>query len=214
MFFLTKTGNHIIDLTDEELIFLIKHKDVDPYRILFERYEPLYKRLAYKYKFRGYDIDDLYQEAWIVIVRSIQHYDSTSGITLGQFLKKTINNEYQNILRKESAIKRKIDKQASSLDAITEAIGDTIYGDSVYSVENSYYFPPDHHAMVNEIFDTYEDKLSPFESKVLKCYLKQMKVEDIAEELECSSSKVVNAIDRCKLKLRELARLNRNDTPY
>lgn len=206
---MTNIRNDFTDLTDEELIFLIKHKDADPYRMLFERYKPLYNRLAHKYKIRGYDVEDLYQEAWIVIVRSVQRYDPASGLTLGQYLRKTIDYEYQNILRKDSAIKRKIDKQAKSLDAITEVTGDTIYGDSIYAVENSYYYPPDHHAMVNEIFDTYEDKLSPFESKVLKRYLKQITVEDIAEELACSSTKVTNAIDRCKLKLREMARLNR-----
>lgn len=207
---LKKMAYDINHLSDEELMMLIKYEDQDPYTVLFNRYEPICRKFIHKYRLRHFDADDLRQEAWLVIMKSVHYFDNKRGYTFGQFLRRAVNNEFQNILRREEAIKRRIDKFACSLDYLTEEDADYFHhtGDlSSSSYLGGQIISPEDYMLTNELFKKFQESLSSFEYQVFQLYTQQIGRNEIADMLETERGKVDNAMERCRIKLRTLTRL-------
>lgn len=184
-------------MSDEELILMIKNGDGYPFKILFKRYHPLVTKMTREYYLKSYELEDLWQEARIVFHKAIQTYDQDKGHTFGNFYKLNFKHHIFSLIRKDMAKKRKIEKIAESLDGMIEKgispqyITNGKEGLSALDI-----------LQVKEKLAGYHHTLSKFEQKVFSLYLKNNEVDKIAEQLQCDSLQIKNALDRCKRKLK------------
>lgn len=193
-----KAPDFIEELTDEQLLFLIKHGKKDPFEVLLMRYYPLVGKSTQGFFLRGYDQDDFCQEARVIFYHAVKTYDETKGFTFGKFYQLALRNHFFSLVRKDMAQKRIMEKTATSLEGLAEK-GMHTYGETQHSTAPS----PLDYALVNEKLSDYPRSLSPLEQKVFCAYLKKETVEDIADQLDTTTNQIKNALDRCKRKMKE-----------
>lgn len=185
-------------LSDEELLFIIKYGNKEPFEILLRRYNPLVGKAIQGFYVRGYDKDDFHQEARIVFFHAVNSYDNTKGYTFGKFFQLTLKNHIYSLVRRDMAQKRQSEKTATSLEALTEK-GMAPSGEST-----SYHLStPLDYVVINDKLTDYHELLSPLEKRVFSAYLKRESVNEIAERMEISVNKIKNALDRCKRKMKD-----------
>lgn len=185
-------------LKDEDLITVIKSGDYSPFEILFQRYTPLVKNVIKDYYILGYERDDFIQEARIVFNKTILFYDKTRGHTFGNYYKLNLKNHLFSLIRKDMAKKRRIEKISESLDSLLEN------GFSPQYIQNYTSSMSFQEALeVKESIPQYFESLSDFEHQVFIRYLRNIPREDIAKEFNCETVKVINALDRCKRKMKQ-----------
>lgn len=189
------------DLTDEELLFLIRYRYDDPIAILISRYSPLIASTARKYFLTGYDHEDLLQEGNMVLYRTLDRYESDNNVTFGHYLKQNVVNEFNSLLRKSMADKRKVDRLAVSLEAMSDA-QDKTYWENYINQES--YDCPEELAILKEQISTYKSTLSRMEIRVFELYLQGLSASEIAKKLDWPTPKAYNALSRCKKKLIKL----------
>ena len=73
------TKKNIADLTDEELVRLIRLSDDTAFEQLYDRYLPKMRTMTYSFQGLGYDLEDLLQEATIGFYTAINVYDFESS---------------------------------------------------------------------------------------------------------------------------------------
>ena len=191
-----KKDNFYENLTDLEIISIIQGGDYYPFELLFLRYEPLVKKMVQTYYLQGYEKDDFYQESRLVFDKVIKTYDSERGLTFGSFYKVTLRHHFFSLIRKDMAKKRKADKFADSLEMLAEAgkLPNSMFAKSDYTYQEA--------LEVKESIPGYFSALSGLEYETFTRYLKNATIKEIAQELHCEEIKVINALDRCKRKMR------------
>lgn len=195
---MTEYSNFFEELTDEQLLFLIKYGKEDPFEVLMLRYYPLVGKAIQGYYLRGYDQEDFKQEARMIFFHAVHAYDATKGYTFGKFFQLALRNHIYSLIRKDMAQKRKIEKTAASLDGLAEQ-GVDPYGDMGSEMTLS----PLDYALLNDQLEDYTDSLSTLERRVFSAYLKQEPVEKIALDMKITESQIKNALDRCKRKMKQ-----------
>lgn len=190
-----KSYRDISDPVNDDLIRRIQAGNPIAFQVLLERCQPLIKRAISKRYIKGYDREDLYQEACVVLVEASQNYDFTKGMSFNQYACLCIDNHFQRLIRWNNAMKRKSTRDALSLDGVMEENGFQLAG-PVHIVQ------PEDRPIIVETIDEYITCLSSFEKKVcLNCYL-GYSYDDIAIRLSCDRKKVLNAKHRCTEKFR------------
>ncbi len=67
------------DYNDYELIYLVRENDDNSYDVLFDKYMPIIRKIAFEYykKFDcfGYDLDDFVQEAYLLFHNAVKIYN-------------------------------------------------------------------------------------------------------------------------------------------
>lgn len=186
-------GNPISDI----LIQKIQSGESELYAVLFEQCQPIIKRTTYRRYIKGYERDDLYQEACLVIVQACQKYECNKGMNFNQYVCLCIDNHFNRLIRWNHAMKRRSIRESLSLEGVIEEYGYQLVGIS-QSIQ------PGEGAIINETIEEYFLRLSAFEKEVcLNCYLGYT-YDDIADKLNCTRSKVLNAKHRCTEKYRKL----------
>ncbi|MCC5895449.1 MAG: sigma-70 family RNA polymerase sigma factor [Alkalibacterium sp.] len=192
----TKSYRDISDPINDSLIFQIQSGDETVFPVLLERCQPLIKRAIFRRYIKGYERDDLYQEACVVIVESSQKYEFNKGMSFNQYACLCIDNHFHRLIRWNNAVKRQSIRDSLSLEGVMEDNGYQLVGPS-HTVQ------PEDRPIIEETINDYLTCLSPFEKDVcLNCYL-GYSYDDIAELLKCSRNKVVNAKHRCTEKFRK-----------
>ncbi|MFL2100799.1 sigma-70 family RNA polymerase sigma factor [Desemzia sp. FAM 24101] len=183
-------------LSNEELISIIKEGDYGPFEALFQRHAGMVQIIINDFYIKSYEKEDFNQEARIVLNTTIHAYDKDRFCTFGNFFKSNLRHYYINLLRKDMAKKRRIEKVSESLDSLLENGFSPTYIKN-FSGEMNFQQALE----VKENIPYFYDSLSKFEYKVFLRYMKNMDKEEIAQELQCEVARVVNALDRCKRKL-------------
>lgn len=180
-----------INLSDEELIRLIRNSDDLAFKILYERYLPKIRTMTYSFQGLGYDIEDLVQEATIGFFTAINVYNF-KGAAFSTFCYTCMRRMLISLLRKAG---RKKALPNSSIIYTDESFFDLI---SVNDPEAEY--------IAREDFERLKDRinaeLSPFERDVLYYYLLDFDYSGISDILNISKKSVDNAIQRIRQKLR------------
>ena len=70
------TSNGYFNLSDEELVLLIRDSNEQAFKVLYERYLPKIRTMTYSFQGLGYDVEDLVQEATIGFFTAINVYNS------------------------------------------------------------------------------------------------------------------------------------------
>ena len=99
-------SDNIINNNYNKKIFniLYKAKNSDKNSILFliEKYQPLIRKYAFKYKIKNFDKDDLIQIGNISIITAINKYDlSKGGEYIDAYIINSIKNSFKNLARNQ-----------------------------------------------------------------------------------------------------------------
>lgn len=187
----------------EQLVALIQQGNSMYFEELFYRFLPLVKKFNKAYYLRSLEQEDFWQEARMVLHKTVQSYVPEKGLQFASFYKLTLKHHIFSLIRKESAVKRKIDKGSVSLDEILES---QYSNHTEFSFEGvaSMRFSPEEIVMVKESASGYFELLSDFEQAVFVRFLKGSAFQTIAEDLNCEVTSIKNAYDRCHRKMRRL----------
>lgn len=183
-------------LCDDELIEMIKNGNDYPFAILFHRYYALVKKITSNYYLKSFDTDDFMQEAQMIFNKTIHTYDKTKGHTFGNFFKLNLKHHFYSLIRKDMAKKRSLERSSQSLDELTEK------GERFNDPETE--TPIDDILHVRERLSQYHQSLSLLEQMVFYHFIRNKDVEEIASFLEQDATKIRNALDRCKRKMKAL----------
>ncbi|WPC19666.1 sigma-70 family RNA polymerase sigma factor [Pediococcus inopinatus] len=188
--------NQQVDATQEaELINDSKMGDSASFEILFKKYCPIVIHIKDKYFLRTYDIDDWMQEGRFVFFNTLANYDVNRHITLGKYFQSNFQNRVYSLIRREMAFKRRSDLFCNSLEAMKDESGEY---ERLFMTKHG---GPDEMVVLKEDCERYRSDLSGFEVQVFNHYYRGKSPVEIAKLLNCDSSRVLNAVSRCRNKL-------------
>lgn len=100
------------DYNDYELIYMVREQDEGSYGILFQKYLPIIKRIAYdyynSYNTYGYDLDDFIQEGYLGFQKAILSYDENKDILFYTFVTLCIHRKIINFCKRISCDRKNI----------------------------------------------------------------------------------------------------------
>ncbi|HAJ70356.1 MAG: sigma-70 family RNA polymerase sigma factor [Alkalibacterium sp.] len=191
-----KVFKDISDPVIDEFIQLFQSGDRTVFPEIIERSERLLKKAVYRRFIKGYEQDDLYQEACLILVESIKKFNPSKGMSFNQFFSLSLDNHFKGLIRRNNALKRKSFKESLSLEGTLEEKGYQLMAETG-SIQ------PEDQPIVNETMEEYIRYLSDFEKEVcLYCYL-GYPFDMIADKLRCTKKQVMNAKHRCTDKYRQ-----------
>jgi len=182
-------------LDEQHLIGLAGSGDTDALLLLSKRYVPVAHKLQRQYFIRNYDTDDWAQEALIVMHHAAQQYDHRQASSFGAFYRLLLNNRVIDLIRRTQAKKRQPDQDVLSLDYEAAMILEELVGPEQLAIDILF---------VHEIIKQFVIECSNFENQVFKALLNGLTPQGIALKLQLELAPVLNAIDRCRRKLRAL----------
>lgn len=131
-----------------------------------------------------YEYDDAYQEALIVMVRSIMRFKPVFNKSFTRYFELNLENRFISIVRSKSRYFKFLSEKSPVL-----------VENHVQEAPNMYFTRSD--------FDEFVKMLSEFEKKVFEQKIfNESSVDEIANMMNCDSKKVYNAIDRIRSKLK------------
>lgn len=173
--------------------------DSDRFYQLFQQFAPVYLKLWREFYVSDMDLADWSQESALVLIRIVKKYDVSKKVTFGSFYKASLKNRLFDLIRKRKAQKRVPTTAQTSLNRFEDYYADTISDTAAY---NPY-----------EIYEFYEQieqvscNCSKFEKFVLTNSLRQLSLEQIAQQQKVLVLKVKNALIRCRRKYDDYTRL-------
>lgn len=193
-------GDNMLDKNEktndiEEMVIAIKDGEMDYFEPLFNRFYPLVKKYAQQYYLRYFEYEDLLQEARLAMFDAVKKYDSSKGMHFAGYYRLTLQHHIYGIIRKEGAIKRIGDRNATSLDELIET-------NPVLQLSFTDYQTPESILQINEAYKTYPSLLSEFEKQVYTFYMQGFSTRAIALELNIDVIRVRNALERCRRKFK------------
>lgn len=183
----------MLRMTDRQLVELCRSGRTEAADILLERYKPLVRKLSRARFIEGGDGDDLLQEGMIGLYRAVCDFDSSENTSFSTFAALCINRQMIRAMESARRKKHQMLNQAENLDAEGMNEPKTL-------PEND----PERLVISQEDYDEklrlLQDKLSPFEGKVLRLYLDGWEYREIAGILGKHPKSVDNAIQRIRQK--------------
>lgn len=182
-----------------ETIFLrAKAGEGKSFRLLYQQYQPVVFKMQKTYYLRELDQDDWYQEGQIIFHLSLQKYQAEKGLTFGCFFKMNLERHVVSLLRKQGALKRRSMMLSVSLEGELEAKGEYFL---CQGKEQECEFSKK--LILQDHLKDFGSHLSRFERQVFAAYLVGYSDSDISEQLQCSTGKIKNAMERIKRKFKQ-----------
>lgn len=179
------------NLSENELILLIREDNQDAFETLFNRYSPLIKHIISKNITTDEDFDDMLQDATISFYYAVQMFDFRSA-SFSTFLTLCVERSLKSSLRKNMAKKRIPKELIVPIDESPEGSFKTA------SAEETFF---NNTVSLDTLSDKFKDVLSEMELNVLKSFLNTESYELTANELGISKKSVDNALLRVRKKL-------------
>ena len=105
-----------------------KNNNKDAILFFIEKYQPLIKKYAFKYKLKNFDTDDLIQTGNISVIMAINKYDLSKGSkSIDSYIINSIKNGFRNLARNqikyndESSLNISIDEDIEIEDLISDS---------------------------------------------------------------------------------------------
>ena len=107
------------------------------------------------------EFEDLMQEARLVMLDSVERYDSEKGMRFSGYYRLVLQHHIYGIIRKENAYRRKSDRRAVSFDQLLE---------TSHSVQMKFvdFQTPEYLLTLKESYEDYGALLSSFEKEVYR----------------------------------------------
>ncbi|WP_195986707.1 sigma-70 family RNA polymerase sigma factor [Clostridium sp. D53t1_180928_C8] len=106
-----------------------KNNDKNAILFLIEKYQPLIRKYAFKYKLKNYDSDDLIQIGNISVITAINKYNLAKGNEfIDSYIINTIKNGFRNLARgeikytSESSLNITVDENNEIEDLISDSL--------------------------------------------------------------------------------------------
>ena len=195
------------DISDEQLIHMIREESEDAKDIMYEKYKYIidlelkkYKRVAYAL---SYDVSELSQEALVGFADAINNYREDKEASLSSFITLCVDRRLQVAIKKAGRLKNKMIKDALSLEEeynassqLRDLLSDNLENDpleNILKMEN-----------YNELKQKIKDSLSSSEYEVYTYMINGLKYDEIASLINKNLKQVDNAIQRVKSKIRKI----------
>ena len=190
------------EMSDEELISLIKSDNKEALDYLLNKYKDLVYMKVSKYFIVGAERDDIVQEGMIGLYKAIKSFKEDKHNSFKTFANMCI--ERQLITAIKTSNRQKHMPLNSYLSLNTSAYDDDEDKTLMEVLNNHTVEDPLETITKKEYYKTVEDSidksLSDFEKQVLKKFIKGDSYVKIAEELESPVKSVDNAIQRIRKK--------------
>lgn len=185
---------------DDVLASLAKSGDDTALVDLIERYAPFVRAKARSFAKGTLDVDDLFQEGMVALLKAVRYYRSDAQSSFRTFASVCIANKMLSVLtahmRQKNAPMRgyiSLDESEVSEDSLAVSRGQTDPELLVIQSEEA--------ALRNRCIETL---LSPFERQVLRLYLSSYSYDEMSQSLGSTAKAVDNALQRVRRKLRNV----------
>lgn len=181
------------NLEDSALAMLTKKGDEKAFEEITIRYIKLIYSIASNYNVSGYELQDLAQEGLLAFLIACSSYDESSGASYKNYAVKCAKNRFADLIKKANAKSAVPDSQLVPMDEMSDK------PDEMQSVED--------HVLEREYLKTFlkhlNSMLTADERKVFNMYAEGYAYKEIAEELDTTTKKVDNILQKIKRKFRE-----------
>jgi len=171
------------DHNDFEIISQIKQGSDEALALMVTKYKYLIAKKIKKFNLVP-EFDDCYQEALLVLYKSVIRYDERYAKSFTRFFERNLENQLISIIRKRNSYDKFLATKSQIL------------------VEQTLHEPHGVIYSANDIERAFRE-LSAFESEIFRLrFQDNLSPSEIAESLGCPVKKVYNAIDRLRHKLK------------
>lgn len=168
---------------DFEIIEFVQQGSEEALQLMVDKYKLFIAKKISKFNLY-YQYDDSYQEALIVLYRSIMRFKPIYNKTFTRYFEMNLENCFISIIRKNTRYYKFINEKLPIL-----------YRDQICETPYDYVSETD--------FNQFVERLSSFEKIVFEHkFFKNLEINDIANNLNCGTKKVYNAIERIRTKLK------------
>lgn len=199
------------DYNDYELVSLAQELNEDATDLLHKKYQPLIKKKCNKYmKYlhnKGLDINDLIQECIVAFEEAIQNFNQNDNVSFYTFVNICINRQLLTELKRQNRNKYKFLNEAIPLESIDEDDNTNLInfiGDNSSNPELGFLSTEE----FNELYDNIVKELTDLEECVFKLKIQGFTYKEIADIFDKDVKSIDNAIQRIKVKIKEL--MNKN----
>ena len=137
-----------------------KNNNKDAILFFIQKYQPLIRKYAFKYKLKNFDTDDLIQTGNISVIMAINKYDLSKGSkSIDSYIINSIKNGFRNLARSqikyndESSLNISIDEDIEIKDLISDS-----FNLEEYIINSN----------VNDLLKNLLESLPPDEYKLIK----------------------------------------------
>ena len=192
-------------VADETLAQRAKNGDDEALADLIERYTPLVCMRARAYARGVMDVDDVYQEGMIALLKAVRNYREDTAGSFRTFAAVCVNNKMLSAVTAHMRDKNAPMRSYLSLSG-REIPEDLLAAVSPETDPEKLVIASEESAARNRRI---ENLLSPFERQVLRLYLSSYSYEEMSRQLGSSTKAVDNALQRVRRKLRNVFTLDR-----
>ena len=192
------------NLTDEELIEQLRLGDEKIVDFILDKYKPLVRKKANAMYLIGGDTDDLIQEGMIGLFKAIRDYNKEKESSFFHFAELCISRQLYTVVEAYNRKKHAPLNSYISLYSGTNEDG-VVLADSLTAAvtEDPEQLMIDQENMVL-FLEKVKERLSKMEAQVLDYYLTGLNYQQIAEKMEKSPKAIDNALQRIKVKIRNV----------
>ena len=191
-------------VADETLAQRAKNGDDEALADLIERYTPLVCMRARAYARGVMDVDDVYQEGMIALLKAVRNYREDTAGSFRTFAAVCVNNKMLSAVTAHMRDKNAPMRSYLSLSG-REIPEDLLAAVSPETDPEKLVIASEDSAARNRRI---ENLLSPFERQVLRLYLSSYSYEEMSRQLGSSTKAVDNALQRVRRKLRNVFTLD------
>ena len=191
-------------VADETLAQRAKNGDDEALADLIERYTPLVCMRARAYARGVMDVDDVYQEGMIALLKAVRNYREDTAGSFRTFAAVCVNNKMLSAVTAHMRDKNAPMRSYLSLSG-REIPEDLLAAVSPETDPEKLVIASEESAARNRRI---ENLLSPFERQVLRLYLSSYSDEEMSRQLGSSTKAVDNALQRVRRKLRNVFTLD------
>ena len=191
-------------VADETLAQRAKNGDDEALADLIERYTPLVCMRARAYARGVMDVDDVYQEGMIALLKAVRNYREDTAGSFRTFAAVCVNNKMLSAVTAHLRDKNAPMRSYLSLSG-REIPEDLLAAVSPETDPEKLVIASEESAARNRRI---ENLLSPFERQVLRLYLSSYSYEEMSRQLGSSTKAVDNALQRVRRKLRNVFTLD------
>lgn len=192
------------DLNDYELISYINENNEDANNIIIKKYEPLINSIATRMiktcPYLGLDKSDLVQEGMIALNHAIGYFNEQKDITFYTYVKTCIERRLISTITSAQRLKHKNLNESVSFDTDEEGTLDFFLKDETTNPERIVINEESNNEKINLI----KEKLTDLENHVFDLLLSSFTYKEIANMLDKEPKQIDNAIQRIKVKVKEV----------
>lgn len=189
------------NLSDQDLIDMIRAGDKLAEKYFYVRYIYVVKKIVSTFFILGGEVDDLFQEAMIGLIKAVKNYNSEINNNFKHFASICIRRQILTAIRDSKGYEKNLLNNCISLHEITDYDTETTLLDKIAIEDND----PENVFLVKEEYEEsyymISKMISSFERSVLTEYGKGKSYEEISIALNKDVKSIDNALQRIKRKI-------------